>query len=60
MSGAPDVAAEPLVTLRTLFTRRDAPGIEMTVKAAGDPANSDVMRASMVALATDLLAATEE
>ena len=55
-----DVTAEALVTLRALFTRRDAEGIEMTVRAAGDPANSDVMRASMVALATDLLAATEE
>ena len=55
-----DVTAEALVTLRTLFTRRDAEGIEMTVRAAGDPANSEVMRVSMVALATDLLAATEE
>ncbi len=55
-----DVTAEALVTLGTLFTQRNAEGIEMTVRAAGDPANSDVMRASMVALATDLLAATEE
>ena len=60
MSGAPDVAAEPLVTLRTLFTRAVAAGIEMTVRAAGDPANGDVLRASKVALATDLLTATEE
>ncbi len=30
----------------------------MTVRAASDPANSEVMRASMIA--TDLLAATEE
>jgi hypothetical protein len=55
-----DVTAEALVTLRTLFTRRDAEGVEMTARAAGDPANGDVMRASMVALATDLLAATEQ
>lgn len=32
----------------------------MTVRAAGDPENSDVMRASMIALATDLLAVTEK
>lgn len=55
-----DVTVEALVTLRTLFTQRDAEGVEMTVRAAGDPANSDVLRASMVALATDLLNATEE
>ena len=55
-----DVTAEALVVLRTLFTRRDAEGVEMTVRAAGDPANSEVMRASMIALATDLLVATEE
>ena len=54
-----DVTAKALITLRALFTRRDAEGIEMTVRAAGDSANSDVIRASMVALATDLLAATE-
>jgi len=54
-----DVTAEALVTLRTLFTRGDAEGVEMTVRAAGDPENSDVMRASMVALATDLLATAE-
>lgn len=55
-----DVTAEALPVLRTLFTRQDAEGVEMTVRAAGDPANSEVMRASMIALATDLLAATEE
>ena len=55
-----EVTGEALATLRTLFTRRDAEGIEMTVRAAGDPANSDVMRASMIALAADLLVATEE
>lgn len=55
-----DVTAKALVTLRTLFTQRDAEGIEMTVRAAGDPENSDVMRASMVALVTDLLTVTEE
>ena len=59
MSGAPDVAAEPLVTLRTLFTRAVAAGIEMTVRAAGEPANSEFLRTSMVAFATDLLNATE-
>ena len=55
-----DVTATALVTLRALFTRRDAEGVEMTVRAAGDPENSDVMRASMIGLATDLLAATQE
>jgi len=55
-----DVTTEALITLRALFTRRHDEGIEMTVRAAGDPANSDVMRASMVALTTDLLAATDE
>ncbi len=50
-----DATAKALSTLRALFTRRDAEGIEMTVRAAGDPADSDVMRASMVTLAADLL-----
>ena len=54
------MTVEALVVLRTLFTRRDAEGIEMTVRAAGDPANSEVIRASMVALATDLVAATAD
>ena len=57
LSGA--VSTEALVTLRTLFTQRDAEGVAMTVRAAGDPPSSEVMRASMVALATDLLAAGE-
>lgn len=55
-----DVTAEALVTLRELFTRRDAEGVDMTVRAAGDPANGEVMRASMVVLANDLLASSEE
>jgi hypothetical protein len=50
-----DVTTEALVTLRALFTRRDAEGIEMAVRAAGDYEDSDVMRSSMVTLATDLL-----
>lgn len=54
-----DVTVEALVTLRTLFTQRDAEGIEMTVRAAGQSAIGEVVRASLVALATDLLAAAE-
>lgn len=53
------VTAEALVTLRQLFTRRDAEGVEMTVRAAGDPDSSEVVRASTVALTDDLLAAVE-
>ncbi len=64
MSGGADsvsigVTAEALVTLRQLFTRLDAEGVEMTVRAAGDPDNSEVMRASTVVLADDLLTASE-
>ena len=44
---------------RLLFARRNAEGVEMTVCAAGDPDNSEVMRASTVVLADDLLAASE-
>ena len=54
-----DVTAEALVTLRDLFTGRDhAEGIEMAMRAAGDPGSSEVLRVSIVALVTDLLAAT--
>jgi len=55
-----DVSAEALTILRALFTTRDAEGVEMTVRAAGDPANDEVIRASVVVLATDLLASREK
>lgn len=54
-----DTTNAALDTLRALFTRPDAEGVQMTVRAAGDPESSEVVRASTVALAGDLLAAVQ-
>jgi hypothetical protein len=52
---ARDVTAEALAVLIELFTTADGTGIEMTIRAAGTPAASETIRASMVILATDLI-----
>lgn len=54
-----DVTADALVTLRQLFTQPDAEGVEMTVRAAGEIDNSEVIRVSTISLAHDLLVAIE-
>lgn len=54
-----DTTDEALDTLRVLFTRPDAEGVEMTVRAAGDPEGSDIVRASTMALAADLVSASQ-
>jgi hypothetical protein len=54
-----DTTDDALDTLRALFTRPGADGVEMTVRAAGDPEGSDIIRASTITLAGDLLAASQ-
>lgn len=54
-ANASDVTAEALGVLNELFTTADAAGIEMTIRAAGTPAASETIRASMVILTTDLI-----
>lgn len=54
---ASDVTSDALVVLNHLFTTADGAGIEMTIRAAGTPAASATIRASMVILANELLEA---
>ena len=52
------VTADALTRLATLFSRPEAIGIRMAVRAAGPDAEDDVISASFTALASDLLTAT--
>jgi hypothetical protein len=52
---ASDVTAEALGVLKELFTTASGAEVEMTIRAAGTPAASETIRASMVILATDLI-----
>ena len=52
------VTADALTRLATLFSRPEAIGIRMAVRAAGPDAEDDVISASFTALTSDLLTAT--
>lgn len=56
---AGEVTSEAFTILETLFTSATGAGVEMTLRAAGRPATADTIRASMVILSTDLVAAME-
>ena len=53
------VTGDALTRLTTLFSRPEASGIRMAVRAAGPDAEDDVISASFTALVSDLLTATD-